>query len=195
MTPIASSAVERPLGNAIWRSTSAAVGHAPRQRPFNFLNPFRIRSYEDHNAARPLRPQALAAPRIITALIFRAHGTQKLFGFPAPPGSGLPPAFSLFWVGAVLELAGEILILLGLFTRPLAFILSGEMATAYWMFHAPRSFYPVLNGSDAPILYSFIFLLFVFTGAGAWSFDAARRRTAPRGQALTRLDGDPGRAA
>ena len=125
-------------------------------------------------------PYALAALRIVTALIFIAHGTQKLFGFPAAPAAGLPPAFSLFWIGAILEFGGGLLILLGLFTRPVAFILSGEMAVAYWMFHAPRSIYPLLNGGDAAILYCFIFLLLVFTGPGAWSVDGAWRGTQTR---------------
>ena len=121
-------------------------------------------------------PYALAALRIATALIFMAHGTQKLFGFPAPPQGGLPAAFSLYWVGGVLELVGGLLILLGLFTRPVAFVLAGEMAVAYWMFHAPRNLFPVLNNGDAAILYCFVFLLFVFTGPGALSLDGARPR-------------------
>ena len=120
-------------------------------------------------------PYALAALRIATALIFIPHGTQKLFGFPAPPASGLPALASLLGVGAVLELVGGVLMLLGLFTRPVAFVLAGEMAVAYWMFHAPRNFYPVLNGGDAAILYCFVFLLFVFTGPGALSVDEALR--------------------
>ncbi len=119
-------------------------------------------------------PYALAALRIATALIFMLHGTQKLFGFPAPPQSGLPPLFSLYGIGGVLELVSGLLILTGAFTRPVAFILSGEMAVAYWMFHAPRNLYPVLNGGDASILYCFIFLLFVFTGPGALSLDGLR---------------------
>jgi putative oxidoreductase len=121
------------------------------------------------------QPYALAALRIATALIFIPHGTQKLFGFPAPPASGLPPLASLLGVGAVMELVGGLLILVGLWTRPVAFILAGEMAVAYWLFHFPRNFYPVLNGGDASILYCFVFLLFVFTGAGALSLDGARR--------------------
>jgi putative oxidoreductase len=125
-------------------------------------------------------PYALAALRIVTALIFMEHGTQKLFGFPAPPQSGLPPLLSLFGVGAILELVGGLLILVGLFTRPVAFILAGEMAVAYWMFHAPQSFYPALNGGDAAILYCFVFLLLVFTGPGAWSIDGARQPSGPR---------------
>ena len=119
-------------------------------------------------------PYALAALRIATALIFIPHGTQKLFGFPAPPASGLPPLLSLLGIGAVLELVGGLFILIGLWTRPVAFILAGEMAVAYWWFHFPRNFYPILNGGDASILYCFVFLLLVFTGAGALSVDGAR---------------------
>jgi putative oxidoreductase len=131
-------------------------------------------------------PYALAALRIVAALIFMEHGTQKLFGFPAPPEGGLPPALSLFWIGAILELVGGFLILIGLFTRPVAFVISGEMAVAYWMVHAPQNSFPVLNGGDAAILYCFVFLLLVFTGPGVWSVDGARGQTRPatRGSAL-----------
>jgi putative oxidoreductase len=118
-------------------------------------------------------PYALALLRIVAALIFMLHGTQKLFGFPAAPESGLPALLSLRGVGGIMEFVGGLFLLLGLFTRPVAFLLSGEMAVAYWMFHAPRSFFPVLNGGDAAILYCFVFLLFVFTGPGAWSLDSA----------------------
>lgn len=122
-------------------------------------------------------PYALAALRIAAGLIFILHGTQKLFGFPAmPPSGSLPPAMSLLWVGAVMEMVGGALIALGLFTRPVAFLLSGEMAVAYWMFHAPRSLYPAVNGGDAAILYCFVFFLLVFSGPGAFSLDGARRR-------------------
>jgi putative oxidoreductase len=120
-------------------------------------------------------PYALGILRIVTALIFMEHGTQKLFGVPAPPGGGFPETFSLLWIGGVMEFVGGLLILLGLFTRPVAFLLSGEMAVAYWMFHAPQSFYPALNGGDAAILYCFVFLFFVFAGPGAWSVDGRRR--------------------
>ena len=125
-------------------------------------------------------PYAIAALRIATALIFMLHGTQKLFGFPAPPQSGLPPLLSLLGIGGVLELVGGFLILIGAFTRPVAFILSGEMAVAYWMFHTPRNLYPVLNGGDAAILYCFVFLLLVFTGPGALSVDSLRNGSAHR---------------
>ncbi len=121
-------------------------------------------------------PYALAALRIVTALIFMEHGTQKLLGFPAPSEGGQPPLLSLRGIGGVMEFGGGLLILIGLFTRRVAFLLSGEMAVAYWMFHAPRNFYPILNGGDAAILYCFIFLLLVFTGPGAWSIDGMRAR-------------------
>jgi putative oxidoreductase len=128
-------------------------------------------------------PYALAALRIVAALIFMEHGTQKILGFPAPPESGRPALLSLSGVGGLMELVGGLLLLVGLFTRPVAFLLAGEMAVAYWMFHAPRSFFPVLNGGDAAILYCFVFLLLVFTGPGAWSVDGARARAAPRAAA------------
>jgi putative oxidoreductase len=119
-------------------------------------------------------PYALAALRIATALIFMLHGTQKLFGFPAVPEGGLPALLSLRGIGGIMEFIGGLFILFGLFTRPVAFLLSGEMAVAYWMFHAPRNIFPVLNGGDAAILYCFVFLLLVFAGPGAWSVDGAR---------------------
>ena len=119
-------------------------------------------------------PRALAVLRIVTALLFIAHGTQKLFGFPGGAEGGLPPAFSLFWIGGVIEFAGGLLVLVGLFTRPAAFVLAGEMAAAYWLFHAPKSFYPLLNGGDSAVLFCFVFLYLVVAGAGAWSLDAAR---------------------
>jgi putative oxidoreductase len=124
-------------------------------------------------------PYALALLRIVSALIFMEHGTQKLFGFP-PSSNPSPPMFSLYWFAAAIEVVGGILLLLGLFTRPTAFIASGEMAFAYWMSHAPRNMFPVLNGGDAAILYCFVFLLLVFTGPGAWSLDGLFRRSAPR---------------
>ncbi|WNJ90618.1 DoxX family protein [Bosea sp. 685] len=123
------------------------------------------------NSLQRYSPQMLAVLRIVTALIFIAHGTQKLFGFPIPPGSGLPAMFTLGWTAAILEFVGGLAILAGFMTRPVAFILAGEMAVAYWMAHAPRSFYPIANGGDAAILYCFIFLYLFVAGAGAWSVD------------------------
>ncbi|EFH10264.1 DoxX family protein [Pseudoroseomonas cervicalis] len=116
-------------------------------------------------------PLALAALRIMSALLFLAHGTQKLLGFPAPPANGLPAAFTLSWTAGVLELVGGALLVVGLFTRPVAFVLSGLMAFAYFLAHAPRNFYPLLNGGDAAILFCFVFLYLVFAGPGALALD------------------------
>jgi putative oxidoreductase len=122
-------------------------------------------------------PRVLSILRIVAALIFMEHGTQKLLGFP-PSDSPGPALFSLGGLAGVLELVGGALLVLGLFTRPVAFILSGEMAFAYWMAHAPDSFYPVLNGGDAAILYCFVFLYLAAAGGGAWSLDNAMRSKA-----------------
>lgn len=120
-------------------------------------------------------PYALAALRIVAALIFIEHGTQKLFGFPTTPQGGLPAAGSILWIGAWIEVVGGGLLLLGLFTRPAAFITSGEMAVAYWMFHAGVHPSPAENGGNAAILYCFIFLFLFFAGPGAWSLDSTIR--------------------
>jgi putative oxidoreductase len=122
-------------------------------------------------------PRVLSILRIVAALIFMEHGTQKLLGFP-PSDSPGPALFSLGGLAGVLELVGGALLVLGLFTRPVAFILSGEMAFAYWMAHAPDSFFPVLNGGDAAILYCFVFLYLAAAGGGAWSLDNAMRSKA-----------------
>ncbi|NKL79831.1 DoxX family protein [Rhizobium leguminosarum] len=118
------------------------------------------------------QPYALAALRIITALLFIEHGTMKLFGFPASQMSGSLPPLMLF--AALLELVGGILILVGLLTRPVAFLLAGEMAVAYFMAHAPSSFFPVVNQGDAAILFCFVFLYLVFAGPGAFAVDTRK---------------------
>lgn len=120
-------------------------------------------------------PHALAALRIMTALLFLAHGAQKLFGFPTPMEMDVQ-LFSLMGFAGILEFFGGLLILIGFFTRPVAFVLAGMMAVAYFMAHAPQGFYPMLNGGDAAILFCFVFLYLVFAGPGAWSVDGLRLR-------------------
>ena len=120
-------------------------------------------------------PRLLSVLRVVAALIFFEHGTQKLLGFPPPANPGAAVSALSWWAG-VLELIGGALLIVGLFTRPVAFILSGEMAVAYWIAHAPRSFYPILNGGDAAILYCFVFLFIAAAGAGPWSLDALMSR-------------------
>lgn len=128
------------------------------------------------NGASRWQPEALAILRIVTGLTFLAHGVIKLFGFPEGAQPGQQEIATLLGVGAILETVGGVLIILGLFTRPTAFVLSGMMAVAYWMFHAPSSLYPAVNGGDAAILFSFIFLYLVTSGPGAWSLDGAKKR-------------------
>jgi putative oxidoreductase len=118
-------------------------------------------------------PRLLGVLRIVTALLFMEHGAQKLLGFP-PTEHGSPELFSLLGVAGILELVGGFFILIGLFTRPIAFVLAGEMAFAYWMAHAPKSIYPALNGGDAAILYCFIFLYLVSAGPGAFSVESRK---------------------
>ena len=123
-------------------------------------------------------PRMLSVLRIMAALLFFEHGTQKLLGFPASEFS--PGFLTLPWIAGLLELVGGALLAVGWFTRPVAFVLSGEMAVAYFMAHAPESFFPVLNGGDASILYCFVFLYIVFAGPGSWSVDAMRSRPRKR---------------
>jgi putative oxidoreductase len=120
-------------------------------------------------------PRILSILRIVAGLLFFEHGASKLLGFPPSDHSGVD-FLTLPWFAGVLELVGGALLFLGLFTRPVAFILSGEMAFAYWMAHAPKSPFPVVNGGDAAILYCFLFLYLAFAGGGPWSVDALLRR-------------------
>ena len=121
-------------------------------------------------------PYALGLLRIVAALLFFEHGTQKLFGFPMRPGGGAgPDLISLLGLAGLLELIGGALLAVGFWTRPVAVVLSGQMAVAYWMAHGPRSFFPVLNGGDAAILYCFIFVYLVFAGPGAFALDNERK--------------------
>lgn len=118
----------------------------------------------------PWRPQLLSILRIVTALLFLEHATMKLFGFPA---SQMPvaAAFTFIWWIGVLELVGGVLLIVGWFTRIAAFILSGEMAVAYFMAHATQSFFPLQNGGEAAILFCFVFLYVAAAGPGAWAID------------------------
>jgi len=120
------------------------------------------------------RPYGLAALRIMTALLFIEHGTMKLFAFPAAQMEGPLPPLMLF--AALLELVGGLLILVGLLTRPVAFLLAGQMAVAYFMAPAPNSFFPAVNQGDAAILFCFVFLYLFFSGPGAFAID--NRKTA-----------------
>jgi putative oxidoreductase len=120
-------------------------------------------------------PRLLSVLRIVTAFLFMTHGAQKLLGFPAPMAN--PPAlFSLIGLAGALELVGGLLLLVGLFTRPVAFILSGEMAFAYFMAHAGQGFWPLLNRGELAALYCFVFLYLAAAGGGPWSLDHAWRR-------------------
>src|SRR6516165_7287178 len=111
-------------------------------------------------------PRALSVLRIVTGLLFLEHGTGKLLGFP-PSDHAAPALFSLMGVQGLLELVGSFLILIGLFTRPVAFILAGDMAVAYFMAHAPKSFFPTINGGQLAILFCFVFLYLVFQAVGS----------------------------
>jgi putative oxidoreductase len=119
--------------------------------------------------------RVLSIMRVMVALLFLEHGTQKLLGFPA--GGTHPALFTLPWFQAVIELVGGLLLAVGLFTRPVALILSGDMAVAYFMAHAPQSFFPITNRGDAAILYCFIFFYIFFAGPGPCSADAMWRGT------------------
>jgi putative oxidoreductase len=121
-----------------------------------------------------LAPRVLSVLRIVTGLLFLEHGTQKLLAFPMRTAAA-PPLASLLGVQGCFEIVGGVLIVLGLFTRPAAFILSGNMAFAYFISHFPRDFFPIRNGGDAAILYCFIFLYLAAAGGGPWSLDARRR--------------------
>ncbi|GAB3113998.1 DoxX family protein [Aestuariicella hydrocarbonica] len=129
------------------------------------------------NVLTQWRPRVLSVLRIITAFMFMQHGAQKIWGYPVAQRYEFD-LFSLSGVAGVLELAGGFLILIGLFTRPVAFLLSGLMAVAYFMVHAPQNFWPLANGGELAALFSFVFLYFVFSGAGEWSVDHLRNQKA-----------------
>lgn len=119
-----------------------------------------------------LAPRLLAAMRIVFGLVFLSHGVSKLFGLPPFPR----PLDGLLYASAILELFGGALLIVGLFVRPVAFVLSGMMAFAYFMAHAPQGPFPIANGGEAAVLYCFAFLYLAAAGGGAWSIDAVRAR-------------------
>jgi putative oxidoreductase len=121
-------------------------------------------------------PRVLSLLRIVAALLFMEHGLMKLFHFPGPQPGAPDPLPPMLLAAAWLEIVGGGLIVLGLFTRPVAFILSGQMAVAYFLAHAPQGFYPALNMGEAAILYCFLFLYLAFAGPGEWSVDAQLRK-------------------
>lgn len=128
------------------------------------------------------RSRLLSVLRIVAAYLFLLHGTAKLLGFPHIPMFDNLSLTSLSGIAGVLELIGGALLLLGLFTRPVAFILSGQMAVAYFMGHASKGngLFPLLNGGEAAVLYCFIFLYLAASGPGPWSLDAMRGRAGTR---------------
>jgi putative oxidoreductase len=119
----------------------------------------------------------LSLLRIVSGFLFMAHGTQKLFGWPTDEPEATAPLLSLMGVAGLLEVFGGLLLMLGLFTRPVAFVLAGEMAVAYFMAHAPRGFWPILNRGEVAVLFCFVFLYLAAAGAGPWSLDERRARS------------------
>ena len=115
-------------------------------------------------------PRVRSILRIIVGPLFLEHGTSKYLSLPVSPLTGVAP-MTLSGVNGMIELVGGVLIVLGLFTRPVAFILAGDMAVAYFIAHAPRGFFPLLNGGELAIVYCFVFLYLAVAGGGVWSLD------------------------
>lgn len=122
-------------------------------------------------------PRLLSVLRIVTAFLFMLHGTAKLFQIPHQPMFDNLPLMSQIGVQGILEAGGGLLLLVGLFSRPVAFVLCGDMAVAYFMSHAPKSWLPLLNGGDLAVLFCFVFLYLWVAGPGPWSIDAKRTST------------------
>lgn len=121
------------------------------------------------------QPPLLSVLRIMSGLLFLQHGTTKHLGFPVSQMNDVP-TFSMGGIAGLFELVGGVLLILGLFTRPVAFVLSGLMAAAYFIAHAPQGFYPLLNGGELAVLYCFVFLYLSAAGGGPWSLDSMRRK-------------------
>lgn len=121
-------------------------------------------------------PRLLSVLRIMSGLLFLQHGTAKHLKFPVVPMFAKLEPVSMLGAAGAIEIVGSLLLILGLFTRTTAFVLSGFMAVAYFMAHATRGFYPILNGGELAILYCFVFLFIAAAGPGPWSYDALRKR-------------------
>ena len=137
-------------------------------------------------ARSPWTGRMLSVLRIVAGLVFLTTGTMKVFGYPASP-QAMPPFDPLTQLGiaGLLEVIGGLLLIIGLFVRPVSFVLAGEMAVAYFQAHFPQSFFPTVNNGIPAILYCFIFLYFVFAGGGSWSLDAVLARSRARGRPAT----------
>ena len=122
---------------------------------------------------KPYNAQLLSVLRIMSGLLFLQHGTTKYLSIPVTKMSGVAP-LSMSGAAGLIELIGGVLIVIGLFTRPVAFVLSGTMAVAYFYAHFPRGFFPILNGGELAALYCFVFLFVAAAGGGAWSLDRLR---------------------
>jgi len=130
---------------------------------------------------KAFHPQFHSILRIVAAFIFLQAGTMKIFAWPSGmPDGGTAPFMTQTWIGGVLEFAGGALMLIGLWARPVAFILSGEMAVAYFQFHQPGGFWPVENGGVSAVIYCFVWLYFSAAGAGIWSVDAKLSKNGTR---------------
>ena len=131
----------------------------------------------------------LSLLRVVVGFLFVVHGTQKLFGFPAPAPGGLFDLTTMLGAAGLIEVIGGALIIAGLFTRAAAFVLAGEMAVAYFQMHAPKGFWPILNGGELAVLYCFTFLFMVAAGGGRWSLDALIGRS--RASRSTTVEAEP----
>ena len=128
-----------------------------------------------NDTAAAWAPRVLSILRIIAALLLLQHGLSKFFGFPGPmPAGGAPKMFALLWFAGIIEIVGSVLLALGIFTRPVAFILAGHLAFVYFIGHVPRGLFPMNNGGNLAILYCFVFFYIAFAGGGPWSIDAMR---------------------
>jgi len=133
----------------------------------------------DFRALEKYQPQLRAILRIVVSLLFMEHGLAKLLHFPVPQPGAPDPLPPLLLAAAIIEILAGALVAIGLFTRLAAFIAAGEMAIAYFMFHAPQSFWPIVNMGEGAILYCFVFLYLAAAGPGAWSVDGMRTKSAP----------------